>query len=159
MDEGLPELWADEDKIQQVLQNIIGNAVKFTPKEGRIYFCARRIEGRRADEPKDVICLSVSDSGVGIRPEDINSIFDRFMQCRRDELHEVRGSGLGLPICKEIVAGHRGNIWAESTYGKGTSIHITLPVWNAGTNVPLSNVTNDRSENWETPMEVCGHLP
>ncbi len=143
VEEGLPTLLADEDRIQQVLQNLISNAIKFTPKEGRICFNTRRIEGRRTGEPKHVIHLSVSDSGIGIRPEELDSIFDRFRQCGLDTRQEAGGSGLGLAICKEIVASHRGNIWAESTYGKGTTIHITLPAWKAGTNVTR-----------KTPMEL-----
>ena len=74
-----------------------------------------------------LIHLSVSDTGIGILPSDLPTIFDRFKQCRNTLDEKPRGTGLGLSICKEIISRHHGNIWAESVFGKGSTFHITLP--------------------------------
>ena len=128
IDEGLPAFGADEDRIIQVLTNLIGNAIKFTPEGGEIVIDAKLLEGKRWEDRRDFIHISVGDTGIGISEEDLPRIFDDYSQCT-DTLSEMpRGTGLGLPICKEIVVRHRGNIWVESEKGKGSTFHITLPV-------------------------------
>ena len=128
IEEGLPAFRADEDRIIQVLTNLVGNAIKFTPQGGEIRISAKLLEGKRSEDRRDFIRISVNDTGIGISEEDLSRIFDDYSQCR-DTLSEMtKGTGLGLPICKEIVSCHCGNIWVESEKGKGSTFHITLPV-------------------------------
>jgi len=127
-EEELPTFRADEDRIIQVLTNLVGNAIKFTPRGGEIRISAKLLEGKRSEDRRDFIHISVSDTGIGISEKDLSTIFDDYSQCK-DTLSEMpKGTGLGLPICKEIVSRHRGNIWVESEKGTGSTFHITLPV-------------------------------
>src|SRR5690606_4801221 len=96
----------EPERIQQVLSNLLGNAIKFTPPKGRI-------EVRAEDRSSEMLC-SVSDTGPGIAAHDMKHLFERYWQAKKT--HEL-GSGLGLPICKGIVEAHRGRIWAESVVG------------------------------------------
>ena len=105
----------DPGRVAQVLENLIHNALKFTPAGGRI-----SVEGRRTDH---VVEISVRDTGPGLRPEEIAVIFDRFRQV---EKRGRRALGLGLYISRSIVESHGGRIWAESVPGKGSSFLFTL---------------------------------
>jgi PAS domain S-box-containing protein len=116
----LPEIWADRDRCLQVFENLIGNAIKFTPRGGRIIVSAFAEDGE--------VHFSVADSGVGIAPESLPHVFDRFWKAKNAKRE---GAGLGLSICKGIVAAHGGRIWVESARGRGTTVHFTIPVWNA----------------------------
>ena len=107
---------ADRERIYQVLSNLIGNAVKFTPEDGRI-----RV---RVEPQESLILITVSDTGPGLRPEQLPHLFDRYWQAR-DGARD--GSGLGLFIAKGIVEAHGGRIWAESA-GAGATLRFTLPV-------------------------------
>lgn len=111
----LPPVWADRDRVSQVLQNLIGNAIKFT-EQGTV---AIGVKPRDHD-----VLFWVSDTGRGIAPEDQHRVFDRFWQGR---LHQRRGAGLGLPIAKGLVDAHGGRIWLESSPGHGTTFFFTLP--------------------------------
>ncbi|MCX5746790.1 MAG: PAS domain S-box protein [Proteobacteria bacterium] len=113
----LPAIWADRDRLLQVFENLVGNAIKFTPKAGRITIAAVRC--------LDEIVFSVADTGTGIPEANRPYVFDRFWQANRGERH---GAGLGLPICKGIVEAHDGEIWVESTPTQGTTFCFTLPV-------------------------------
>jgi PAS domain S-box-containing protein len=112
----LPDVWADHDRLLQVFENLIGNAIKFTGGGGMITVGARSIG--------DEILLWVTDTGAGIGVEDLPHVFDRFWQAKAAE---GRGAGLGLPIAKGIVEAHRGRMWVESTRGRGTTFFFTLP--------------------------------
>lgn len=113
--EGLPTVTADGGRVLQVLSNLVGNAIKFTPKGGRIVM--------RADPARDGVKFSVSDTGPGIPPEQLGKVFGRFwMQNPSDR----RGIGLGLTIAKGIVEAHGGRIWVESPPGQGTTFHFKL---------------------------------
>jgi PAS domain S-box-containing protein len=114
--EGLPPVLADSARIQQVLSNLVGNAVKFTPREGRITVCAEQIE--------DEIRFGVIDTGPGIPPEQVPHIFGQFWQASSSDR---RGIGLGLAIAKGIVEAHKGTIWVESHVGLGSTFYFTLP--------------------------------
>lgn len=107
---------ADEARIHQVLSNLIGNALKFTPAEGRVTVSTRALEDR--------VEFCVEDTGPGIPPAQLPHIFKRYWQSRRTERH---GAGLGLPIAKGIIAAHHGTIHAESEPGSGTRLYFTLP--------------------------------
>lgn len=117
---GLPLVVADEDRIQQVLGNLLNNAIKFTPRGGRIVVVAQR-EG-------DDIQFAVRDTGLGISEDHLPRVFDRFWQSRSADR---RGAGLGLAISKGIVEAHGGHIWAESVSGEGSTFSFTLPVFHA----------------------------
>ncbi|MBO0958429.1 cell wall metabolism sensor histidine kinase WalK [Neobacillus sp. MM2021_6] len=109
----------DEDKMTQVLYNIISNALKYSPEGGRVTFSIK--------EKEDKIIASVSDQGVGIPKENIGKIFDRFYRVDKARTRKLGGTGLGLAIAKEMVHAHGGDIWVKSEEGKGTEISFTLP--------------------------------
>jgi signal transduction histidine kinase len=116
LEEDLAEVWADRDRLFQVFENLIGNAIKFTDPGGHIVVGARSRD-REVD-------FWVRDSGSGIADEDLPRLFDRFWQA---ENTARRGTGLGLPIVKGIVEAHGGRIWAESTKGHGSTFFFTIP--------------------------------
>ncbi len=113
----LPEVWADRDRLLQIFENLIGNAIKFTAVEGSIRVGGASREGE--------VLFWVRDTGCGVSAEDLPRLFDRFWQARRDE--RQRGTGLGLPIAKGLVEAHGGQIWAESALGQGTTFFFTIP--------------------------------
>jgi len=116
----LPHLVADGDRILEILDNLIGNALKFTPSHGRILVkCSLDKEGKR-------VVVSVTDSGCGIKLEHLKAIFQKFKQIDNG-IGTRMGTGLGLSISKHIVKAHGGDIWAESDYPKGTQFFFTLP--------------------------------
>jgi signal transduction histidine kinase len=116
--EDLPPLWADVGKLQLVLSNLISNAIKFTPHGGRIEITAE------ADQEE--LTVSISDSGVGIPPEELPRLFDPFYQVGESLRREHQGLGLGLSIAKELVELHRGRIRASSELGKGSTFTFSL---------------------------------
>jgi signal transduction histidine kinase len=120
IDERLGDFVGDERKIKQILLNLLSNAVKFTPEGGRIGINARQADG--------VVEISVSDTGVGIAPEDQPKIFEEFRQVGSDYTHKVEGTGLGLTLAKKFVELHGGKIWVESEVGKGSQFTFTLPI-------------------------------
>jgi two-component system, OmpR family, sensor histidine kinase VicK len=109
----------DQDKITQVLDNIISNAMKYSPEGGRITY--------RIKEEDTQIVVSISDEGVGIPSENVNKIFDRFYRVDKARTRRLGGTGLGLAIAKEMVQAHEGDIWAESVEGEGTTVYFSLP--------------------------------
>jgi signal transduction histidine kinase len=113
----------DRSRVMQVLSNLIGNAIKFTPARGQICVSCQRT----GPEGKEVQ-VSVSDTGEGIAPEKIKSIFERFSQIKSQDR---RGIGLGLYIAKMMVEEHPGRIWVESKLGEGSTFHFTLPLRSA----------------------------
>jgi signal transduction histidine kinase len=113
----------DRSRVMQVLSNLIGNAIKFTPAKGQI--C---ISCQRAGPEGGEVRISVSDTGEGIAPEKIKTIFDRFSQIHNQDR---RGIGLGLYIAKMMVEEHPGRIWVESKLGEGSTFHFTLPLRSA----------------------------
>jgi signal transduction histidine kinase len=119
LDPRLGELVGDERKIKQILLNLLSNAVKFTPEGGRISLKAGRREG--------VVEISVTDTGIGIAPEDQAAIFEEFRQVGSDE-RKREGTGLGLTLAKKFVELHGGRIWVESEVGNGSTFAFTLPV-------------------------------
>lgn len=122
---GIPagaRVYADEQALRRVLVNLVSNSLKFTPTGGAV-----RLEWSRTAEGFDRV--GVRDSGIGIPPERIASLFNKFTQVPEtaNVVRPVRGTGLGLAICKEIVEAHGGRIWVESVYQKGSVFHFTLP--------------------------------
>jgi len=114
----IPQLSVDSERILQVLRNLIGNAIKFTPDGGSISI--------KAYSFNDEICVRVSDTGPGIPSKHIPEIFDKYTQVR-GKGERLKGTGLGLAIVKHIVAAHGGRVWLESEQGKGSSFFFALP--------------------------------
>jgi hypothetical protein len=112
-------LWVDPDRIIQVLINLLGNAVKFSPAGGNIWLSATTQDSQ--------ILFQVKDEGRGIPKEKLESIFERFQQVDATDRREKGGTGLGLPITRSIVQQHGGRIWVESTLGQGSTFSFTLP--------------------------------
>jgi len=112
------EICADEQKIRQLILILVDNAVKYTPKHGRISVCVQ--------EEKGAVELSVSDTGIGIAPEHIERIFDRFYRVDKARSRRMGGNGLGLAIAREIAEAHGGTIAVESEMGQGTTFRVQL---------------------------------
>jgi GAF domain-containing protein len=119
VDERLGEVRADERKIRQVVLNLLSNAIKFTPEGGRIEVAA---------VPKDgLVEISVSDTGVGIAPEDQEKVFEEFRQVGTAD-KKAEGTGLGLTLCRKFIELHGGKIWVKSQVGEGSTFTFTIPV-------------------------------
>lgn len=117
VEDDLPPVYADHHRVMQVLSNLIGNSLKFTPPGGRIAVSANRQDG--------MVRFRIADTGPGIPSEHLSDIFSPYWQAKRTER---LGAGLGLPIAKGIVEAHGGKIWAESGQGEGTQFYFTLPI-------------------------------
>jgi two-component system phosphate regulon sensor histidine kinase PhoR len=118
--EDIPPVLADRERVQQVISNLLHNAIKFTPSGGRITISAEPVG--------EEVTISVSDTGVGISPQDLPRVFERFYKA--DRARSGGGTGLGLAIAKHIVQTHGGRIWAESVEGKGSTFSLSLPTSN-----------------------------
>jgi two-component system phosphate regulon sensor histidine kinase PhoR len=115
--EDLPKVEVDSQRLEQVLVNLIHNAVKFTHPGGEIVLSAEPVHGS--------VRFAVQDSGVGIPAEEVSRIFERFY--RVDKSRTGSGTGLGLSIAKHIVEAHKGKIWAESVEGEGSTFFFSIP--------------------------------
>jgi signal transduction histidine kinase len=118
--EHFPILDADPDRVVQVLRNLLDNAVKYSPEGGLIVV--------RGEVREDEVVVSVADQGVGLTPEHLNRLFEKFFRAKSSLGRHVVGSGLGLPISRTIVESHGGRIWAESQVGQGTTLFFALPL-------------------------------
>ncbi len=155
----IPAVTADADRIIQVITNLLSNAIKFAER-GQIAVHAWLLHpgdditptGPRAAHlptslpaTQDMLAVSVTDSGIGISESDLNKMFERFHQMGDVLTGRPRGTGLGLPICREIVEHHGGRIWVESTYGQGSRFIFTLPLTQPETAVqPTSSAATTR---------------
>ena len=119
LDKGLGLVRADEERITQVVDNLIGNAVKYNRDGGTVWV--------KAHGEGDVVQMTVRDSGIGIPVEDIPQVFDRFFRSRLGVENGIEGNGLGLTIVHAIIREHHGEIWVESEEGQGTTFTFTLP--------------------------------
>ena len=119
IEEHLPLINGDKDRLVQVVINLISNAVKFTD-EGDV-----RV---KAFQKNDSIIVSVKDSGIGISKEDLPKVFEKFKQVGNTLTDKPKGTGLGLPICKEIIEHHKGEIWVESEFGEGSTFMFSIPL-------------------------------
>jgi signal transduction histidine kinase len=124
IDREMPLVLADRNRLVEVFINLIGNGIKFTPPGGKI-----SVDSRGLTEKRDYLKVVVTDTGVGISPEDLPKVFDRFYQGQRTQTGIITGTGLGLAISKEIIEGHQGFIHAESKFGSGASFVFTLPIF------------------------------
>jgi signal transduction histidine kinase len=121
VDERLGDIVADERKVKQILLNLLSNAVKFTPEGGRVGVTATAADGGD-------ITVAVSDTGIGIAPEEQAAIFEEFRQVGPEDARKQEGTGLGLTLAKKFVELHGGWIWVESHVGQGSMFSFTLPV-------------------------------
>ncbi|MBD3884654.1 PAS domain S-box protein [Phormidium tenue FACHB-886] len=151
------QLWADPDRIIQVLTNLLSNAIKFSPSGSTIQLSAElvRSEELEADGIKNpenqqsthILLFKVADQGRGIPSDKLESIFERFQQVDASDSRRKGGTGLGLAICRSLLQQHEGQIWVESTLGVGSTFYFTLPLLNALENAPLpildSELLND----------------
>ena len=118
----LPRVKGDEDRLLQVIINLLSNALQFTPSRGRVKV--------RAEKNKNNLIVSVADNGIGIKPQDLEHIFERFYRADKSRSrHEGGGSGIGLTIAQSLVRAHGGRIWVESDgEGKGSVFYFSLPI-------------------------------
>jgi signal transduction histidine kinase len=122
----LPDVLVDHDKFGQVVGNLLSNAVKYSPSGGRITLSAHN------DKEQHQVVVSVADEGIGIGPEDRDSLFTTFHRIQRPETQGIRGSGLGLYIAKEWTEAMGGKIWFESKLNKGSTFFVTIPTQDSG---------------------------
>ena len=113
-------VWADPDRILQTLNNLISNAIKFSPSGSEVHLTARNLDD-------DEALIEVRDQGRGISPDKLEHIFERFQQGDASDSRALGGTGLGLAICRSIIQQHGGRIWATSVLDQGTTFHFTLP--------------------------------
>jgi two-component system sensor histidine kinase GlrK len=119
IDEKLPVITMDRERILQVLRNLIGNALKFTPEGGQVRVSARHINRE--------VEISVADTGPGIPKENLTTVFEKFHQAHLKNSNTIEGTGLGLAIVKNVITAHGGRVWAESEPGQGSSFTFVLP--------------------------------
>lgn len=128
MDDALETVYADEDKIKHVLMNLLSNAIKFTHSGG---ITVRTMVSKRGIQPgqRPIFAeIVVEDTGIGIREENLDKIFNKFVQADLSTVRQYEGTGLGLSIARGLVALHKGMIWVTSEYGKGSQFHFTVPL-------------------------------
>lgn len=118
--EKTPAVWADDDRLRQVLTNLLSNAIKFSPQGGTVTIGARQ-EG-------DHVCVWVKDEGIGIPEDKIEKLCTKFYRLDNKETRHIGGTGLGLALVKEIIEAHQGRVWIESTLGKGSSFFFSIPM-------------------------------
>ncbi|MGK7872960.1 MAG: PAS domain S-box protein [Xenococcaceae cyanobacterium] len=124
-------LWADPDRIVQVLTNLLSNAIKFSPPDSTVWLTAELVNGHSSSETDSeqlTVLFQIRDQGRGIPPDKIETIFGRFQQVDASDSRKKGGTGLGLAVCRSIVQHHGGRIWAQSTLGEGSTLSFTLPV-------------------------------
>jgi signal transduction histidine kinase len=117
--EGLPPLLANRQNLEEVLSNLITNAIKYSPEGGRVTVSAFAQD--------DYLCIRVVDTGLGIPAEELNAIFQQFYRVKDEKTRYIQGTGLGLAIVKSIVESHQGRIMVESQSGKGSTFTVFLP--------------------------------
>ena len=135
----LPPVYIDTNRIEQVLSNLVSNAIKFSPENSFITISAKVVNADNivADEvfaplinklKGDYIEISVIDNGIGIDKKDLKHVFDKFEQIENSMTREVGGSGLGLSIALQLISAHNGIIWCDSELNKGSSFNFVLPI-------------------------------
>ena len=123
----LPTIAADENRLQQILYNLIGNAIKFT-ESGTVEISAELVTGNAQSPPNSQLAITVSDTGIGIGEDKLERIFESFEQGDGSTAREYGGTGLGLTVAQQLVELHAGKIWVSSTVGVGSKFTFTLPV-------------------------------
>lgn len=144
--ENLPDIYADSQRLEQILTNLVSNAIKFTPENKGITIKSelknaldiaqcKYFENEISALKGDYILVSVADEGIGIKDENVLKAFEMFAQIENSLTRKVGGTGLGLPIAKQLIKAHKGAIWCESEEGKGTTFSFALPVSTANSEI------------------------
>ncbi len=139
------EVYADSNRIEQVLTNLVSNAIKFTPNAGNIDIISRIVNARELQYDQcfeediknlkgNYLQVCVEDHGIGIERKDLNHVFDKFAQIENSLSRQVGGSGLGLPIARQLMESHNGAIWCDSEINKGSKFYFVIPVANDKSN-------------------------
>ena len=139
------EVYADSNRIEQVLTNLVSNAIKFTPKAGEIEITSRVVNARELQYDQsfeediknlqgNYLQVCVEDHGIGIERKDLNHVFDKFAQIENSLSRQVGGSGLGLPIARQLMESHNGAIWCDSEINKGSKFYFVIPIANDKSN-------------------------
>jgi signal transduction histidine kinase len=118
--DGRSEVFADQNMVDSIIRNLVSNAIKFTKDQGEVIISAHRDKNRME--------VTVSDTGVGIAPQDLDKLFNIESKHSTLGTAQEKGTGLGLVLCKEFVEKHKGTIWIESEKGKGSQFKFTLPL-------------------------------
>jgi signal transduction histidine kinase len=126
-----PLVQADPTRLAQVVRNLLENAVKYSPNGGLIV-----VQGQV--QPQQIV-ITIADQGIGIAPEHLNRLFEKFFRVKMGAAKATIGSGLGLPIARSIVEAHGGQIWAESQLGQGSTFYVALPLPPSGTERDISS--------------------
>jgi signal transduction histidine kinase len=127
----MPNIWADQNRLIQVLTNLVSNAHKYTPPEGTITVSAQVIEAVYDNKNRSLgpfLQISVSDTGIGMSEEDLIKLFTPYFRSENPQAREQPGTGLGLTITHGIVQRHGGKIWVESILNQGTTFFFTVPL-------------------------------
>jgi signal transduction histidine kinase len=130
LDPGLPPFLGDADRLTQVVTNLLSNAIKYSPSGGAV-----ELQTNRGDK---TVTFTVRDHGMGIPPEQLEKIFDRYSRVETAETRVIQGTGLGLPIVRQIVQLSDGKVWATSELGHGSVFHVQLPLMEAAIPAPLA---------------------
>ncbi len=142
------EVYADSNRIEQVLTNLVSNAIKFTPNAGQIEITSRIVNARELQYDQcfeediknlqgNYLQVCVEDHGIGIERKDLNHVFDKFAQIENSLSRQVGGSGLGLPIARQLMESHNGAIWCDSEINKGSKFYFVIPVANDKSNFSM----------------------
>ena len=123
LDTRLRELVGDADRLTQVVTNLLSNAIKYSPTGGAVEL--------RTERAEKTVVLTVTDHGMGIAEEHLEKIFDRYSRLETTETRAIQGTGLGLPIVRQIVQMCSGRVWATSEAGRGSVFHVELPLMEA----------------------------
>lgn len=129
----LPQVFIDSLRIEQVVTNLLSNAIKFTPENGEISVDVKVAKGEsinrnELEQERQYILVSVKDSGIGIEEDNLTKVFDKFQQIESSLSRKIGGTGLGLPIAKQLVDTHKGAIWVESVINHGSTFYFAIPV-------------------------------
>lgn len=141
--EDVKDIEADRVKFKQILYNLLSNAIKFTPQNGTITTNAAIVDGKMQ--------VSVSDSGIGIKPDDQGKVFKEFWQADSSFSRKYEGTGLGLALTRRIVEMHGGNIWFESEYGKGSTFYFAIPVTKSQKILSLEEIEEETNSHTLSP--------
>ena len=139
------EVYADSNRIEQVLTNLVSNAIKFTPNAGQIEITSKVVNARELQYDQsfeedikslqgNYLQVCVEDHGIGIERKDLNHVFDKFAQIENSLSRQVGGSGLGLPIARQLMESHNGAIWCDSEINKGSRFYFVIPIANDKSN-------------------------
>lgn len=162
-DENYTDLYIDSQRIEQVITNLLSNAIKFTPDNGKIDIYTKLITEEELksldliDQNKKIICgnyleIAVKDNGIGIKEEDITKVFDKFQQIENSLNRKIGGTGLGIPIAKQLMEAHRGFIWVKSKLNEGSTFSIAIPLINDINifNIDITNAISKAKTNYST---------